>query len=98
MTKFFWLPVTSEQNYLIPCNGVALVKQASTTTVTIALMSASTGTDIITITHAALGAGIETMKDWVQDQIVAALQTGWTTVAYTPKTSVPAAVSAVAIA
>lgn len=98
MTKFFWLPVTSEQNYLIPCNGVALVKQASTTTVTIALMSASTGTDIITITHATAGAGDETMKDWVQEQIVAALQTSWTTVAYTPRETPPYAASGVTIA
>lgn len=97
MTKFFYLAVPNEQNYLIPCNSVALVKQASTTTVTISYFSGSASTDVITITHAAAGAGDETMKDWVQDQIVAALQKPWTIVAYTPKTSTTFAVSGVAL-
>jgi hypothetical protein len=98
MQKFFLLPVTNEQNYLINCNNVLLVKQASTTTVTIAYGTGSTGTDILTITHAAAGAGVETMKDWVQTQIVEALKTMWQEVAYTPVTDAPFAVSGVAIA
>lgn len=98
MQKFFYLPVTSEQNYLINCNGVLLVKQASTTTVTITYGSGSTGADVLTITHATAGAGDETMKDWVQAQIVSALQTPWQEVAYTPITTQPYAASGVAIA
>jgi len=98
MQKFFLLLITNEQNYIINCNNVLLVKQASTTTVTITYGSGSTGADVLTLTHATAGSGDESMKDWVQTQIVEALKTPWQETAYTPVTTSPHAVSGVAIA
>ena len=66
---------------------VKLVEQASTTTVTLAYGSGK----VVTITYTnALGAGVETYRDEVQDAIVSALATGWTTVAvdYIPSDAV----------
>ena len=91
MEKFLSIPVTNEQSQLVAASGVILVEQASTTTVTIAYNARVT-----TITHAALGAGVETMRDQIQAAIVAALQQPWhqVTRAITPV----AAVSAIATA
>jgi hypothetical protein len=96
MEKFLSIPVTSEQNQLISATGIVLVVQASTTTVTVNYKS-STGTDVLTITHAAAAAGNESMRDAIQDAIVAALATSWTNVAY-QVTNLPFAVSGIAIA
>ena len=96
MEKFLSIPVTNEQNQLISATGIVLVVQASTTTVTVNYKS-STGTDVLTITHAAAASGNESMRDAIQDAIVAALGTSWTNVAY-QVTNLPLAVSGIAIA
>ena len=96
MEKFLSIPVTNEQNQLISATGIVLVVQASTTTVAVNYKS-STGTDVLTITHAAAAAGNESMRDAIQDAIVAALGTSWTNVAY-QVTNLPLAVSGIAIA
>jgi hypothetical protein len=70
MEKFLSVPVTSEQNQLIPANGVALVEQASTTTVTITYVDGI----ILTLTHATAGAGVETERDYIQESILKALK------------------------
>ena len=97
MEKFLKIPVTSEQYQLVSATGIVLIEQASTTTVTIAYKSGSTGTDIVTITHATAGAGDETMRDAIQDAVVAALQTPWYAVAF-EVTGLPYAVSGIAVA
>ena len=97
MEKFLRIPVTGEQFQLVSATGVILVEQASTATVTIAYKAGSTGTDIVTITHATAGAGDETMRDAIQDAILAALQTPWTKPAYTVS-NLPYAVSGIAVA
>jgi hypothetical protein len=51
----------------------------------------------LTITHAAAGAGDETMRDAIQDAVVAALTTSWTNVSYTVA-NLPYAVSAITVA
>jgi hypothetical protein len=79
MEKFLKIPVTNEQNQLVSILDVKLVEQASTTTVTLAYGSGKVTT--ITYTNA-LGAGVETYRDEVQDAIVEALATGWTNVAF----------------
>jgi len=96
MEKFLSIPVTSEQNQLISATGIVLIVQASTTTVVINYKS-STGTDVVTITHAAAGAGDESMRDAIQSAVVAALGTSWTYVAYQVD-NLPFAVSGIAIA
>jgi hypothetical protein len=79
MEKFLNVPVTNEQKQLVSVLDVKLVEQASTTTVTLAYGSGKVTT--ITYTNA-LGAGVETYRDEVQDAIVEALATGWTNVAF----------------
>jgi len=87
MEKFLKIPVTNEQKQLLSILDVKLVEQASTSTVTLAYGSGKVAT--ITYTDA-LGAGVETYRDEVQDAIVDALATGWTDVAidYTPSNAV----------
>jgi len=69
MEKFLSVPVTDEANQLIPANGIALVEQASTTTVTIQYLSGI----ILTLTHATAGAGVETVRDYIQASMLKAL-------------------------
>ena len=96
MEKFLSIPVTNEQRQLLSATGIVLIVQASTTTVTVHYKS-STGTDVVTITHATAPAGSEAMRDALQDAVVAALGTSWTYVAYQVN-NLPFAVSGIAIA
>lgn len=96
MEKFLSIPVTSQQYQLVSATGIVLIEQDSTTTVGIHYKS-STGTDVVTITHATAGAGDETMRDAIQNAVIAALQTPWYSVAYTVA-NLPYAVSGIAIA
>jgi hypothetical protein len=96
MEKFLSIPVTNEQNQIISATGIVLISQNSTTTVHVHY-KASAASDVLTITHAAAGAGDETMRDAIQDAVVAALTTSWTNVLYTVE-NLPYAVSNIAIA
>lgn len=96
MEKFLSIPVTNEQRQLLSATGIVLIEQESTTTVHVHYKS-STGTDVVTITHAAAPAGNEAMRDAIQDAVVAALGTSWTYVAYEVN-NLPLAVSGIAIA
>jgi hypothetical protein len=96
MEKFLSIPVTNEQNQIISATGIVLISQNSTTTVHVHY-KASAASDVLTITHAAAGAGDETMRDAIQDAVVAALTTSWTNVSYTVA-NLPYAVSAITVA
>ena len=96
MEKFLSIPVTNEQRQLISATGIVLIVQASATTVTVHYKS-STGTDVVTITHASAGAGNESQRDAIQDAVVSALATPWTHVAFQVN-NLPFAVSGIAIA
>lgn len=96
MEKFLGITVTNQQVQIVSATGIVLIEQDSTTTVGIHYKS-STGTDVVTITHAAAGAGDETMRDAIQAAVVAALTTSWTNVLYTVE-NLPYAVSNIAIA
>ena len=96
MEKFLSIPVTNEQNQIISATGIVLISQNSTTTVHVHY-KASAASDVLTITHAAAGAGDETMRDAIQDAVVAALTTSWTNVLYTVA-NLPYAVSAITVA
>ena len=96
MEKFLSIPVTNEQNQLLSATGIVLIAQASTTTVAVYYKS-STGTDVVTITHATAPASDESMRDAIQSSVVAALGTSWTNVAY-EVTNLPFAVSGITIA
>lgn len=97
MEKFLKIPVTSEQTQLVSATGIVLIEQNSTTTVHIHYKGGSTATDVVTITHATAGAGDETMRDAIQDAVVAALQTPWYSVAF-EVANLPYAVSGIAVA
>jgi len=96
MEKFLSIPVTNEQNQLVSATGIVLIEQDSTTSVGIHFKS-STGTDVVTITHAAAPAGSEAMRDALQSSLISALATPWTAVAF-DVTNLPFAVSAITIA
>ena len=96
MEKFLGITVTNQQVQIVSATGIVLIEQDSTTTVGIHYKS-STGTDVVTITHAAAGAGDETMRDAIQNAVVDALTTSWTNVLYTVQ-NLPYAVSNIAIA
>jgi len=98
MEKFLKIPVTNEQKQLVSVLDVKLVEVGNasgaspTTTTTLFYGSGKK----VTLTHAAVPAGSEAMRDAVQDAMVEALATGWTEVFYE---YVPAyAVSGIAIA
>ena len=97
MEKFLSITVSGEQNQLLSATGIVLIEQLSTTTVGVYYKSGSTGTDVVTITHATAPADNETMRDAIQDAVIAALQTPWTYVAY-PVSNLPFAVGGIAIA
>lgn len=97
MEKFLSIPVTGEQYQLVSATDIALIEQASQTTVTITYKSGGTASDVITITHGDSGANVEVMRDAIQNAVVAALQMPWYNVAYTV-TNLPYAVSGIAIA
>jgi hypothetical protein len=96
MEKFLSIPVTNEQRQLLAATGIVLIEQESTTTVHVHY-KASTATDVVTITHATAPAGNETMRDAIQNAVIAALGTPWTAVAY-EVTNLPYAVSGITIA
>jgi len=96
MEKFLGITVTGQQVQIVSATGIVLIEQDSTTTVGIHYKS-STGTDVVTITHATAGAGDETMRDAIQNAVVAALTTSWTNVLYTVE-NLPYAVSNISIA
>jgi hypothetical protein len=96
MEKFLSIPVTNQQVQIVSATGIVLIEQETTTTVHVHYKS-STGTDVVTITHATAGAGDETMRDAIQNAVIAALQTPWTHVAYTVA-NLPYEVTGIAIA
>lgn len=93
MEKFLSIPVTDEQNQLVSANNVALVEQASTTTVVITYHSGLA----TTITHATAGSGVETERDAIQDAIVAVHKQKWVDPVY-QVSGLPFAVSGIATA
>jgi hypothetical protein len=95
MEKFLSIPVTNEQRQLISATGIVLIEQESTTVVHVHY-KASTGTDVVVITHAAAPAGNESMRDAIQDALVSALTTSWTYVAFEVE-NLPFAVSGITV-
>ena len=86
LVKFLEFPITAtgETNQLVAINGVILVEQASTTTVTLTYNGAA-AQDVVTITlGAAMAANNVTVRDRIQDTIIEALQRSW----QEPKTAV----------
>lgn len=84
MKKFLSFPITAtgETTQLLAVDGIIIVEQASTTTVTVTYGNAA-AQDVATITFgAAFAANDVSARDRVQDSIIAALQTSWTNPKY----------------
>lgn len=83
MEKFLSIPVSGEPNKLVSCIGIKMIDQATASSVTITYGNAGgASAQVVTIAHTALGAGSEEMQSFIQDSVVAALQTAWTNPAY----------------
>lgn len=78
MQKFLSIPITAtgETSQLVAVGGIVLIEQASTTTVTITYGNAA-AQDVVTITHTAMAANDVSVRDLIQDSVIAALQTSW---------------------
>jgi len=94
MEKFLSFPISGSTTQLVSATGIVLVEQASATSTTIAYKGGSTGTDILTITHASVSD--DDFRDFVQEQIAAALTTEWTRPVFV--VNPPVAVSNIAVA
>jgi len=95
MEKFLSISVTNEQRQLVSATGIVLIEQESTTTLHIHY-KASTGTDVVVITHAAAPSGDESMRDAIQAAVATALATSWTRVVY-EVVGLPFAVSGIVV-
>lgn len=91
MQKFLSIPVTGEQSQLVSANDIKIIEQASTTTVTITYG----GGKVTTLTHTAVAANSEEMRDAIQNGVVNILSQRWTNVSL--DLAVPKAVSLIAI-
>ena len=101
MQKFLSIPVTGEQNQIVSCNDIKLIEvgdaaspPANPTTTTTIYYG---GGKKVTLTHAAVAAGSEEMRDAIQDGVVQVLKQKWTEVDL-QMDSLPKAVSGIAIA
>ena len=97
MEKFLRIPVTGENFQLVSATGIVLIEQNSTTTIHVHYKGGSSATDVVTITHATAPSNDESMRDAIQDAVIAALGTPWTKPAFTVS-GLPYAVSGIAVA
>jgi len=80
MVKYLEIPITAtgETFQLVAINGVIIVEQTSTTVVSLTYGGAA-AQDVVAITlGAAMAANDVTVRDAIQDAMITALQTGWT--------------------
>lgn len=94
MEKFLRIPLSGGTSQLVSVTGVVIVEQLSATTTTIQYASGSTSNDLLTITHGSVSN--DDFRDFIQNQMIAALQTPWTKPALTVVP--PVAVSLIALA
>ncbi len=78
---------TSSKYVLVSSANVKLVEQSGRRSVTIAYDEPAGASDLVTITHAPLPAGDETMRDEVEEAVYESLQTAWNQVVYTASLS-----------
>jgi len=76
---FFIHSGTDSKSQLVSCVGIGLIEQTSTSTVDITYDDAA-ASDVVTLVHSPVAAGSEAMRDAIQNEVVRALQTPWTSV------------------
>lgn len=77
---FFIHSGTDSKSQLVSCVGVGLIEQATTSTVKITYEDGAISFDTVTLVHSPVAAGSEAMRDAIQNEVVRALQTSWTSV------------------
>lgn len=78
MEKFLKFPITGSTFQLLAIKGIVVIAQASATTTTVQYLGT---TEIVTITHDTVAN--DDFRDFVQNQIEAALSTAWTKPVFT---------------
>tara|TARA_R110002050_G_scaffold82020_1_gene175641 strand:- start:1261 stop:1539 length:279 start_codon:yes stop_codon:yes gene_type:complete len=76
MEKFLSIPVTGEGNQLVPVTDVKLIEDLSTATTGIYYGEGI----LITLTHGTVSGTV--FRNWLQGEMVKALQTDWTRASY----------------
>jgi hypothetical protein len=94
MEKFLRIPLSGGTSQLVSVIGVVIVEQVNATTTTIQYAAGSATSDLLTITHGSVSN--DDFRDFIQNQMIAALQTPWTKPALTVVP--PVAVSTIAFA
>jgi len=74
MQKYLSILVKNEQRQIALINDVAIVEQASTSAVDIFYTSGKK----VTVNHDVMAANNEEVRDAIEDAMITALQTGWT--------------------
>lgn len=77
---YFIHSATASKSQLVSCVGVGLIEQATTSTVKITYEDGAISFDTVTLVHSPVAAGSEAMRDAIQNEVVRALQTSWTSV------------------
>ena len=90
MEKFLKFPISGSTFQLVSITGVIIVEQASAT---IQYAAGNSAGDLLTITHGSVAN--DDFRDFVQNQIEAALTTAWTKPVFT--VTPPVAVSQIAL-
>jgi len=93
MEKFLKFPISGSTFQLVSITGVIIVEQASATSTTIQYAAGNSAGDLLTITHGSVAN--DDFRDFVQNQIEAALTTAWTKPVFT--VTPPVAVSQIAL-
>ena len=94
MEKFLSIPVTGSGNVLISATNVVMVETALDSATAVTTLVTNQGGKVVTLTHAAQVAF--SMRNAIQNAIMASLQTSWTNVVY--DVTVPQAVSDIDVA
>lgn len=79
MQKFLSIPITAtgETAQLVAVDSIVLIEQADVDKVTVHYANGAAANDVVTINHTTMAANDRTVRDRIQDSVIAALQTSW---------------------
>ncbi len=79
MQKFLSIPITAtgETAQLVAVDSIVLIEQDAVDKVTVHYANGAAAGDVVTINHTTMAANNRTVRDRIQDSVIAALQTSW---------------------
>jgi hypothetical protein len=79
MQKFLSIPITAtgETAQLVAVDSIVLIEQDAVDKVTVHYANGAAANDVVTINHTTMAANDRTVRDRIQDSVIAALQTSW---------------------